>query len=296
MIQANVAAAETLEAKKSPLIYRIHDSPSRRSSTRSRDFLSSLDMSCRKPAPSGRPLQPHPRRDARHPDAPLVNEVILRSPGQAEYAPGNIGHFGLNLRRYAHFTSPIRRYADLIVHRALMRALELGDDGLTDRDERAEGRASDLGLRAARHGRRARHGRPADRRLSRRARRRGVPGAHLGPRAPGLFVELIETGADGFVPASRSGTNISFTTRSRQRWSARIPALAFRLGDPVEVRLVEAIPTAGALRFEMLSEGRSTGRDQRAPVVQVTTEARTATRASRAGKAVAGLVNAARAP
>src|SRR5690606_7511182 len=65
----------------------------------------------------------------------LVNEVVLRSQSQAIYTPENIGHFGLNLRRYAHFTSPIRRYADLVVHRALIGALNLGKDGSSPEQE-----------------------------------------------------------------------------------------------------------------------------------------------------------------
>ncbi len=99
----------------------------------------------------------------------LVNEVVLRSQSQAEYSPENIGHFGLNLRRYAHFTSPIRRYADLIVHRALIAALGFGPDGITRGEEERleEISGADLGDRAPRHGGRTRHGRPADRRLSR---------------------------------------------------------------------------------------------------------------------------------
>ena len=116
------------------------------------------------------------RARQRLPDAELVNEVVLRTQAQADYAAENIGHFGLNLRRYAHFTSPIRRYADLIVHRALVRALGLGAGGLTDAEiaRLDDIAAGDLRRRAARHGGRARDHRPADRRLSRRPRRRRV--------------------------------------------------------------------------------------------------------------------------
>src|SRR5688572_30509202 len=114
MIQANVAAAETLEARKAPVVYRIHDEPSWEKLEALRDFLGSLDMSFPKsgnlrPSQFNRVLA----RVVGSPDALIVNEVVLRSQSQAEYAVENIGHFGLNLRRYAHFTSPIRRYADL---------------------------------------------------------------------------------------------------------------------------------------------------------------------------------------
>src|SRR5581483_1158708 len=133
MIAANVSAAETLEAKRSPLIYRVHEWPSKEKLAALGEFLATIGFKLPK---SGTLKPAHFNRilaDTRAtPVAELVGEVVLRSQAQAEYSPGNFGHFGLNLRRYAHFTSPIRRYADLIVHRALVRALSLGDGGLTD--------------------------------------------------------------------------------------------------------------------------------------------------------------------
>ena len=123
MIAANVAAAETLEAKRSPLIYRVHDSPSKEKLASLGEFLATIGIKLPK---SGLLKPVHFNRVLAEtratPTAELVAEVVLRSQAQAEYAAGNVGHFGLNLRRYAHFTSPIRRYADLIVHRALTRA------------------------------------------------------------------------------------------------------------------------------------------------------------------------------
>ncbi|MEW6633523.1 MAG: VacB/RNase II family 3'-5' exoribonuclease, partial [Pseudomonadota bacterium] len=132
MIQANVAAAETLEAKKEPLVYRIHDAPSLAKQESLRDFLQTLSLSLARGAQM-RPSQFNGilERVRGADNEALVNEVVLRSQSQAEYSPKNIGHFGLNLRRYAHFTSPIRRYADLIVHRGLIAALGLGSGGLT---------------------------------------------------------------------------------------------------------------------------------------------------------------------
>ncbi len=181
MIQANVAAAEMLEAKKSPVVYRIHDEPAFEKLEALRDFLGSLDMSFPK-AGNLRPSQFNRvlSRVAGTPNALLVNEVILRSQSQAEYAIQNIGHFGLNLRRYVHFTSPIRRYADLLVHRALITALSLGPGGLRAADEKTSRarRRRDLGRRAPRHGGRARHRRPVDRILARRPRRRAFRRPH----------------------------------------------------------------------------------------------------------------------
>jgi ribonuclease R len=262
MIAANVAAAETLEAKHSPLIYRVHDSPSKEKLAALGEFLSTIGIKLPKagtirPAMFNRILA-DTRATA---SAELVGEVVLRSQAQAEYRAGNLGHFGLNLRRYAHFTSPIRRYADLIVHRALVRVLGFGNDGLTDTemtelDEIAQS-ISDTERRAMSAERET-----ADRLIA----------AHLADRIgakfqarvsglvrTGLFVRLVETGADGFVPASSIGHEYFFHDEVRQALVGEDTGLAYRLGDPVEVRLVEAIPTAGALRFEMLSEGRSLG-------------------------------------
>jgi ribonuclease R len=262
MIAANVAAAETLEAKRSPLIYRVHDSPSKEKLAALGEFLNTIGIKLPKsgtlkPAQFNRILA-----DTRAtPTAELVGEVILRSQAQAEYNPGNFGHFGLNLRRYAHFTSPIRRYADLIVHRALIRAIGAGPDGLTDPEmselEEIAGHISDTERRAM-----AAERETADRLIA--AYLADRIGAKFQARVSGLvrtglFVRLIETGADGFVPASSIGHEYFFHDEVRQALVGEDTGLAYRLGDPVEVRLVEAIPTAGALRFEMLSEGRAIG-------------------------------------
>jgi ribonuclease R len=259
MIAANVAAAETLEAKRSPLVYRVHDAPSKEKLAALGEFLATIGQKLPKagvlkPAQFNRILA-----DTRAtPTAELVGEVVLRSQAQAVYSSANFGHFGLNLRRYAHFTSPIRRYADLIVHRALVRALDFGNDGLTDAeiselDEIAQA-ISDTERRAM-----AAERETADRLIA--AHLADRIGASFAARVSGLvrsglFVRLIETGADGFVPASSIGREYFYHDEVRQALVGEESGLAYRLGDPVEVRLVEAIPTAGALRFEMLSEGR----------------------------------------
>jgi ribonuclease R len=260
MIAANVSAAETLEAKRWPLIYRVHDSPSKEKLAALGEFLATIGFKL----PKAGTLQPaHFNRilaDTRStPVAELVGEVVLRSQAQAEYGASNFGHFGLNLRRYAHFTSPIRRYADLIVHRALVRALGLGPDGLTDTEmgELAEiaQAISDTERRAM-----AAERETADRLIA--AYLADRIGARFQARVSGLvrsglFVRLMETGADGFVPASSIGQEYFYHDEVRQALVGEDSGLGYRLGDSVEVRLVEAIPTAGALRFEMVSEGRS---------------------------------------
>jgi ribonuclease R len=258
MIQANVAAAETLEEKKSPLVYRVHDAPSAEKLKGLRDFLETLDMKI----PHAGALKPEAFNkvldDAKSLPVPdLVNEVILRSQAQAEYAPQNIGHFGLNLARYAHFTSPIRRYADLLVHRALVRALKLGAGGLTDEEiPRLNGIAkqiSDTERRAM-----AAERETADRLIA----------AHLADRVgatfeariagvtrSGLFVKLKDTGADGYIPISSLGNDYYHHVEAAHALVGARSGEGYRLGDVVEVKLLEVIPSAGAMRFEMMTPG-----------------------------------------
>ncbi len=190
MILANVAAAETLEKARVPLIYRVHDEPGMEKVNALREFLATLDIPFAKGGvlradSFNRVLAQAKGRDAEQ----LINDVVLRTQAQAEYAAENYGHFGLNLRRYAHFTSPIRRYADLIVHRGLIRALKLGPR----RPARGDGqqgagrdRRADFRDRAARHAGGTRNQRPADRAFPVRPRRRHLrrPRLRRAPRRP----------------------------------------------------------------------------------------------------------------
>jgi len=183
----------------------------------------------------------------------LVNEVVLRSQAQAEYASGNFGHFGLNLRRYAHFTSPIRRYADLVVHRALIRAFKLGGDGLPeDTDARALAEvAANISVTERRAMKAERE--TADRLIAHfLADRVGAAfdGHISGVTRAGLFVELDETGADGFIPARLIGDEYYRLNEKSRAFVGH--SETFRLGDPVTVELVEAAPVAGALRFTIV--------------------------------------------
>ncbi|HVY21494.1 MAG TPA: ribonuclease R [Bauldia sp.] len=266
MIQANVAAAETLEAKKSPLVYRIHDQPSLAKQEALRDFLKSIELSF----PKGGNLRPSnfnfilsKAEGSEH--GPLLHEVVLRTQAQAEYSPENIGHFGLNLRRYAHFTSPIRRYADLIVHRALVRSLSFGPGGLPD------GIEEHLAEIAAQISAAERRAMAAERDTIDRlvahwlADRIGAefPGRISGVTRAGLFVKLDETGADGFVPMRTLGSEFFVYDEAKHAVIGSRSGEMHRLGDQVTVRLVEAAPLAGALRFELTSEGRVLPRKDR---------------------------------
>ncbi len=259
MIQANVAAAEALEGKRAPVVYRIHDQPSQEKLKSLREFLESIDM---KLAPQGSLKPAHFNRIlARAKTMPvpdLINEVVLRSQSQAEYHPENIGHFGLNLRRYAHFTSPIRRYADLLAHRALVRGLRLGAGGLEDSEA---ARLAEIAKQISDAERRAMAAEreTVDRLIAAHlADRIGATftGRIAGVTRSGLFVRLKESGADGFVPVSSLVGDFYRHLEAVHALVGQRSGTTFSLGDTVEVRLVEAIPSAGALRFEMLSEGK----------------------------------------
>jgi ribonuclease R len=266
MIQANVCAAETLEQKKSPLIYRIHDTPSEMKLFSLGDFLATIGISWNKGEPAKTARFNRLLGETREgPHAEIVNEVVLRTQMQAQYSKDNIGHFGLNLDRYAHFTSPIRRYADLIVHRALIRALKLGDDGLTD-GEIARLEATADHITAAERAAMAAERDATDRYVAAFLESRvgaEFEGRITGVTRFGLFIRLDETGADGLIPVSSLGgeyfvhddrAHALIGERSGKRW---------RLGARVEVRLREATPVTGGLLFEMLSEAEPA--DPKAP-------------------------------
>ena len=261
MIAANVAAAETLEKAKSPLIYRVHDEPSLEKMRALGEVLASVGIKL----PKAGALRPALfngilRQVAGSKHEIFVNEIVLRSQAQAEYAAENYGHFGLNLRRYAHFTSPIRRYADLVVHRGLIRAAGLGADGLNP-----EATGEGLGRIAEQISVAERRAMVAERETVDRliahhlADRIGAvfPGRISGVTRSGLFVKLADTGADGFVPASTIGADYYRHDEARHALVGQRTGESFRLGDQVEVRLVEAAPVAGALRFEIVGGGET---------------------------------------
>jgi ribonuclease R len=257
MIQANVAAAETLEAKRQKLVYRIHDAPSLAKQEALREFLATVGISLARGAElRTKQFNTILSRVEGAEHEVLVNEVVLRTQSQAEYSPDNIGHFGLNLRRYAHFTSPIRRYADLIVHRALIGALGLGPEGLTAREEERLEEVSAL-ISAAERRAMAAERDTVDRliavHLSDRVNER-FEARISGVTKSGLFVRLPQFGADGFIPVSTLGNDYYIFDEAARALVGERTRRGFRLADAVEVRLVEIAPLAGAMRFEMLSE------------------------------------------
>ncbi|WP_421791919.1 ribonuclease R [Hyphobacterium sp.] len=256
MIQANVAAAETLEQKGRKLIYRVHEPPSLEKMDALADFLASLDMSWSR----GEPPRPDrfnrllsSAKGSEHYET--VNEVVLRSQSQAVYSNENLGHYGLNLRRYAHFTSPIRRYADLTVHRALISACKLGKDGQTEAEaSQLEAIAEDITALE-------RRAMAAERDATDRyialylAEQVGseFEGRISGVTRFGAFVKLNGTGADGLVPISRIGHERFEHDETLHALIGLQSGGIYRLGMPVTVRLDEATPVTGGLLFDLLT-------------------------------------------
>jgi ribonuclease R len=268
MIQANVCAAETLEQRRTPLIYRVHDAPSAEKIQALADFLATVAI----PWAKGEAVRTDRfnrllAQTRGGPHGEIVNEVVLRTQMQAIYSAENIGHFGLNLDRYAHFTSPIRRYADLVVHRALIRALRLGQDGLTDTDiARLKDTAEHITL--------------AERRAM-AAERDAVDryvAAFLGDQVGaifdgritgvtrfGLFVRLTDTGADGLIPVSSLGDEYFVHDDHQHALVGERTGARWRLGRQVSVKLKEATPITGGLLLEMLSEPEAPAQGARGP-------------------------------
>lgn len=256
MILANVAAAEALEAKKAPCVYRIHDRPTGDKLTTAGTFLEAFGLSM----PKGGIVNPgqlnHMLEKAKTlPAGHLISEVILRAQAQAVYDPENIGHFGLALTRYAHFTSPIRRYADLLVHRSLTRAFGFGEGGLSDTETvRLDEMAAHIS---------------ATERSSAEAERNSVDrftaaylsdkigqdfaGRISGVTRFGLFVKLAETGADGLVPIRTLPEDYYIHDEQQHALIGRRSRRVFRLGAPVAVRIVEADPLTASTVFELVN-------------------------------------------
>ncbi|HET6605701.1 MAG TPA: ribonuclease R [Rhodopila sp.] len=257
MVLANVAAAEELERLHRPCMYRMHAPPSDDKLDTLRDFLATLSISL-KPG-----SQIHPRdldavllKVAGTPEAPLVNEVMLRSQSQAAYSADNIGHFGLALTRYAHFTSPIRRYADLLVHRSLIKGLRLGRDGLPEEQATEFPEIAEAITEAERRAQLAERD-STDRYLA--AFMASRIGAHFDARVSGvtrfgMFVSLVETGASGLVPFAGLSHDYWEHDERAQTLTGRHTRIVYRLGQAVEVRLSEANPVTGGLQFQIIPE------------------------------------------
>lgn len=257
MILANVAAAKALEAKKIPCVYRIHDKPSFEKLNSARDFLDGLSISLPPGTISGPKILNdilHKAHD--HPYKHLVHQTLLRSQAQAVYSTENIGHFGLGLQSYAHFTSPIRRYADLLVHRALVKAYGLGQNGLRDEDQvRLDEMAAHISAteRASIEAERNATDRFCAAYLSSKI---GVPffGRISGVTRFGLFVTLNDSGADGLVPIRTMPQDFYVHDEKAHALVGRRTGRIYRLGAQVRVVVTDADAISGSTTFELMGD------------------------------------------
>lgn len=255
MILANVAAASALEGKKdTPCVYRIHDKPSYDKLEGARDFIESFGLSL----PKGQSIKPTQINHLLHAAAKmeyshLISQMVLRTQSQAVYSTDNIGHFGLALQKYAHFTSPIRRYADLLVHRALIRAYGLGDGGMKDEEKaRIEEIAEHIS---------------GTERTSMEAERNAVDrftasylsgninaqfsGKINGVTRFGLFVTLDESGADGLIPMKSLSDDFYVHDEKAHALIGRRRGYVYRLGARVDVIIKEADGITGSCIFAL---------------------------------------------
>ncbi|HEC14834.1 MAG TPA: VacB/RNase II family 3'-5' exoribonuclease, partial [Rhodospirillales bacterium] len=256
MITANVAAAKELEKRRQPCMYRIHDEPSLDKMENLRQFLGSLDI----PFARGQRIEARQfnrilENAAGTPHAQMINDVVLRSQSQAEYNPDNIGHFGLALTHYCHFTSPIRRYSDLLVHRALISGLKLGRDGLEKkhRDYSEMGEHLSQTERRASGAERSAVDRFTAAYLSERIGAQ-FPGRINGATRFGLFVTLDRVGGDGLIPMRSLPDDYYIHEEAHHLLRGRNTGREFRLGDPIDVVLSEADPVTGGMIFTLAGE------------------------------------------
>ena len=262
MIAANVAAAKALEKKKAPVMYRVHEAPSRVKLTTLKDYLGTFDIEFAlgqviRPGTFNRIIE---RVGDEHEARPEIMEQLLRTQMQARYSPETLGHFGLALGSYAHFTSPIRRYADLLVHRALVTSYKLGDGGLPAEDAT---KFEEIGEQISMLERRAMEAEreTVDRYVAAfladkvgqilRCRITGV-------QPFGFFATVEDLGGDGLVPAAILGNEYFRYDEASQSLIGEQTGETYAMGQKIELKLAEANPASGALRFE-LPEGKFAG-------------------------------------
>ncbi|WP_156452228.1 ribonuclease R family protein [Novosphingobium sp. CCH12-A3] len=276
MIAANVAAAKALEAKVAPVVYRIHEPPSREKLVALKDYLATFDRKLSLGQVITPSLFNRMLKDiADEAEKALIMEAVLRSQTQAYYGPRNAGHFGLSLGSYAHFTSPIRRYSDLLVHRALVDAYGLEQprpkadlpptSGQSDRDRGDLARVSEAISNAERRAMEAERD-TIDRYVA--AWLSGKVGEVFDTRITGvqkfgLFATIIGLGGDGLVPVSTLGAERFNYDEKAQRLIGELSGEEFAMGQILKLRLAEANPLTGALKFEPVDVAEGVQRIER---------------------------------
>ena len=262
MIAANVAAARALEAKKAPVMYRVHEAPGREKLVALKDYLATFDLEFAlgqviRPATFNAIIARFGEREGRL----EIMEQLLRTQMQARYSTERLGHFGLSLATYAHFTSPIRRYADLVVHRALTRYYRLGDGGLTDHEAEAMEVTGELISMLERRAMEAERD-TVDRYVAAfLADQVGqlVECRITGVQPFGFFATVEDLGGDGLVLAKDLGQEYFRYDEAARMLVGDETGETYRVGQRLTLRLAEANPVSGSLRFE-LPEGSYGGR------------------------------------
>ena len=262
MIAANVAAAKALEGKKAPVMYRDHEPPAREKLVALKEYLKTFGVDFA----LGQVIQPRVFNqlldrvgDVDH--RPQVMEQVLRTQTQAYYAPANSGHFGLALGSYAHFTSPIRRYADLIVHRSLVSAFKLGPGGLTEGEAAAMeqiGTSISMLERRAMEAERDTIDRYVAAYLSEKVGE-VVDARITGVQNFGFFATVEGIGGDGLVPARDLGREYFRYDDAAKALVGEETGTTYSSGMRLKLRLAEANPVSGALRFELVEGGGGGG-------------------------------------
>ena len=256
MIAANVCAAKTLIAKNWPCMFRVHDKPDPMRVANLRQFLKQYKLNLSKSVnPTPGQYNDILQQVNGRPYSRTVSELVLRSMAQAQYSPNNLGHFGLSLAHYAHFTSPIRRYSDLIVHRSLIAALNLGEGGYDRKPDDLEG----IGQHLSETERRAA---TAEREVVDRFTISFVANnvgkefevAIVGVNRHGLFLEIEESGAEGFVPMHTLGWDHFSFDEANYRLVGRRTKSSYQLGQKVKAVLVDAEVQTNSLSFRLLND------------------------------------------
>jgi ribonuclease R len=254
MIAANVAAARALEAKKAPVMYRVHEPPSREKLVALKEYLATFSLEFTlgqvvKPGTFNRIIERVGDGDGRE----EIMEQLLRTQMQARYGPERLGHFGLALATYAHFTSPIRRYADLLIHRALVSAYKLGDGGLPPgEDERFEQIGEQISMleRRAMEAERETIDRYVAAYLSDRVGQL-VDCKITGVQPFGFFAAVEGLGGDGLIFAKDLGREYFRYDEASRSLVGDESGETYRVGQRLTLRLAEANPVSGSLRFEL---------------------------------------------
>lgn len=261
MVAANVAAAETLEEMNLPVMYRVHDKPSEEKITLLNDFLDSLNIEPKVPAnPTPKDFNDVLAATIDTKNQNSVNEMVLRSQSPARYSPENIGHFGLSLRSYAHFTSPIRRYADLLIHRALIDGLRLGEGGFSDAPDMEE-IADHITFTEKRAEETERDAESRYIALYLQDKIGTVlKGTVAGLSHAGLFIRLTESKGEGFCPMRNLHCEYFLFDEEANTLVGQDSGKTYRMGDPVTVELEEANPVTGSIILSIADSDRGSGK------------------------------------